>query len=318
MEHKNYKELLHLYLYDELSGNEKIDLENHMLECNECSSEFESLKQIQQTLVSNAPKKPEGYLLNQAREELFERLNTEIAPAVEQNGILDKIKDLFTANYKFAFSAAALFIVGLLLGPVVFDSAPVIEKRGQALTSIAPDLSQTNVSNIRLVDMPDAEGNIEIVYEEIKPVSYKGNVNDQLIQALLAKALVTASNPGVRIRSVNTIARQAETSQAPDPVVKNALVDALKIDNNPAVRKTALNVLMKYPFDKDIKDAFLYVLSNDENSGLRVLAINALSNLKMEGQSIDQEIINVLNKRAESDENDFVRLRAANLLLGDQ
>lgn len=318
MEHKDYKELIQLYLFDELQPEEMVVVENHLLECGECSSEFESMKQIHDALVSSAPAKPENYLLNQAREELFDKLRLETSSGIEEEGLVQKIKNLFAVNYKFAFSAAALFVFGLVISPVIFNSAPRFNGPGTELASQGSDLSKANVSNIRLVNMPDAEGNIEIEYEEVKPVSFKGNLNDELIQALLAKALLTASNPGVRIRSVNTIAQQAESSFKPDPVVKNALVDALKTDGNPAVRKTALNVLMKYPFDKDIKEAFLHVLTNDENSGLRVLAINALSNFKMEGGSIDQEIINVLNKRAESDENDFVRLRAANLLLGDQ
>ena len=96
--------------------------------------------------------------------------------------------------------------------------------------------------------------------------------------------------------------------------MKNALITALEVDENPAVRKEALNTLMKLPFDTDIRDAFLFVLSNDRNSGMRVAAINALAQLKIEGTSLDDKILNVLNSKAENDKSDFIRLRAASLV----
>ena len=127
-------------------------------------------------------------------------------------------------------------------------------------------------------------------------------------------ALLTSNNPGTRLKTLNTIASQTDENFIPDPKVKKALITSLKIDDNPAVRREALNVLKKFPYSEDIRDAFLYVLTNDDNSGLRVAAINALSDLSIAGISIDEKIKNELIKRAESDENEFIKLRAASLL----
>jgi HEAT repeat protein len=88
----------------------------------------------------------------------------------------------------------------------------------------------------------------------------------------------------------------------------------MKNDGNAAVRKEALAALTRYPADKNITDAFLYVLSNDKNSGLRVASINALADLKQRGELVNDEIKNVLNKKAENDNNNFVRIRAASIL----
>jgi HEAT repeat protein len=126
---------------------------------------------------------------------------------------------------------------------------------------------------------------------------------------------VNEKNPGLRLRTVNTISSQLETEKFnADPKIKNALITALKIDDNPAVRREALNALIKFPFDGEIRDAYLFVLSNDHNSGMRVAAINALAQLKVEGTSLDDKILNVLNRKAENDESDFIRLRAASLV----
>jgi len=51
----------------------------------------------------------------------------------------------------------------------------------------------------------------------------------------------------------------------------------------------------------------LYTLSNDENSGMRVAAINALSDLKQNGETLDTETKNVLNKKIKADNNDFIK-----------
>ena len=158
------------------------------------------------------------------------------------------------------------------------------------------------------------DGTIEFSFDAIKPISYTGRADDETTRRLLAQALLTADNPGVRLKTVNTISMQSKKNFVPDPKVKAALITSLKIDDNAGVRREALNVLMRYPIDNEIRDAFLFVLQNDKNSGMRIAAINALVDWKQQGISIDDEIRNVLNKKAETDQNDFIRIRAASLL----
>jgi len=88
----------------------------------------------------------------------------------------------------------------------------------------------------------------------------------------------------------------------------------LKSDDNAAVRKEALYSLMQFPYDEEIRDGLLNTLSNDKNSGLRVAAINALADIKTKGISLDEVIRKTLNKKADQDDNDFVKIRSASLL----
>jgi HEAT repeat protein len=117
------------------------------------------------------------------------------------------------------------------------------------------------------------------------------------------------------LRSLNTLIKQSKKSEfKPDLKVRDALISAMKVDENPAVRREALRALLKYPVDDKIRDGFLFVLSHDTNSGLRVAAINALLDLNIQGKSLDKKILEELNKKAETDDNDYIRLRAASLL----
>ena len=69
-------------------------------------------------------------------------------------------------------------------------------------------------------------------------------------------------------------------------------------------------MLKEFPFDRDIKQAFLFVLKNDKNPGLRIAAINCLDSLSPAGQTADPDILEVLKERMKSDANSYIRIRA--------
>jgi len=176
--------------------------------------------------------------------------------------------------------------------------------------------SGRSLSNIRF-DTDPASGSIEISFDAVKSLTYNGSMEDEVVKYLLAAALLNNKNPGSRLRTVNTLVEQTAVIENQDPKIKLALIKSLKNDSNPAVRKAALEALKNYAYDEEIRDAILYVLSNDTNSGLRVHAINTLAGLKIEGISIDDKIKNELNNQLTNEENGFIKYRAAALLEGE-
>lgn len=322
MTKEKFIEYAHLYLMDELGDNEKIDFENTMLENDELHAEFDSIKIMYETISANRPAEADEKLLVAARYDLMRAIRNENAAPPFKDKVAGLFKNIFITNYKISFGGIGVFVIGLFVGylffisnnidrPMITTTQPVnIDKVESGI-----DNGDVKISNIRIPTNITGGAQIEVSFDAIKPISYKGNVDDPFIQRLLASALVNEKNPGLRLRTVNTISSQLEVEKFnADPKIKNALITALKIDDNPAVRREALNALMKFPFDGEIRDAYLFVLSNDRNSGLRVAAINALAQLKVEGTSLDDKILNVLNRKAENDESDFIRLRAASLV----
>jgi len=95
--------------------------------------------------------------------------------------------------------------------------------------------------------------------------------------------------------------------------IKRALIQALKSDGNAGVRKEALKALQKLPVDKVIKDALLYLLSHESNPGIRVEAINYLDKFVLSDKPYDTDILKVLKERMQSDNNNYVRIRAKNV-----
>ena len=103
-------------------------------------------------------------------------------------------------------------------------------------------------------------------------------------------------------------------SNGTDGNSSQALIEAMKFDPNPGVRREALRALGKFPFDEDIKKGLLFVLNKDENEGLRVEAINNLAAAKDEFRASDEHLLDILRKRVQSDNNRYVRQRARAVL----
>ena len=127
---------------------------------------------------------------------------------------------------------------------------------------------------------------------------------------MLAYALVSEQNPGVRLRAVKAIDPQRRDNGMGD--VQTALLAAVKTDENVAVRQRALQLLRQYPFTEEVKEALLFVLTTDENPRLRIEAINSLE--QAAGGNYDARMVDALQDRARSDNNDYIRLRAQTAL----
>lgn len=316
MDHSKYKEYLQLYNLNELNNNEQMDFENHLLECEECKNELESLSKFQKAVISNKPAEPSDIILDQARMDLIIALRKEILPKQQKSWLQKLLDKIFTQHSLVFTSSTATLIIGLLTGYILFNT-PTISNLPDNNKEISLDhfnKKNITVSNIRYLGNDDPE-DIEISFNEVKPIRYRGNLNDSIIKELLALALINAENPGLKIRTLSTISESSTNGPILDQKIKSSLIVALRSDKNPGVRLEAISLLKEYPYDSDIRDALLFVLSNDTNSGLRVAAINALSEIKYSGKSIDLNTRNVLDKITNTDnENRFLKVRAANLL----
>ena len=140
----------------------------------------------------------------------------------------------------------------------------------------------------------------------------RGNVNDTELQKILTYAVLNEQNPGTRLNSISVI--NANQIQKPDDEIKNTLISVAKFDNNPGVRREALKSLNELPADEDIKNALIYALLNDTSAGIRIEAINALVKGSKSGINLNQKDLLLLKKKIQSDENNYVRYQAKNII----
>ncbi|RPH31237.1 HEAT repeat domain-containing protein, partial [bacterium] len=183
-------------------------------------------------------------LLPEARQQLRAALRVERS----HPSLLARVREYFdwmpAWNYRVFLGGAAMLAGGILIGRTFLSpSYPVLstQPRVQPIAvGSAPAVEEPRIMNLQFNQAGTGNGEVDFTFDAVTPVHLKGNINDEKIQAVLAHALLTEQNPGVRLRSVNMLASQTEQLRPPDPKVKGALVSALRSDENPAVRREAL------------------------------------------------------------------------------
>jgi hypothetical protein len=124
--------------------------------------------------------------------------------------------------------------------------------------------------------------------------------------------MLNEQNPGSRLNSINAMETGGQVSF--DKEVEDALVTVLMTDNNPGVRREALQLIKKLGYDERTKQAFLYVILNDTSSGLRIEALNALIDAAKEGHQLNQEDKELFVQKVKYETNNYIRLKSKTLL----
>ena len=316
MEHQKFKELIQLALLNELSEEEMNQLHSHMIECNDCQSEFDELNKYYTLIEKQKPAEVDEKFLQDVRRQFRIGLEYEISKKSFLAKSVEAISKFFWINKTPAITGAFTLIIGLGLGYALFSSNST-DANSLIQKGMLPD-NNTLITNIRFSNTGINDGQVEFTFDAVKPVTMKGRINDPTIQNILAKALINEKNPGARIEAVNALSTNTNNKNGVDSQVKVALVKSAESDANPGVRREALKALLNLPYDKEIKSCLLNVLVHDDNSALRIMAINGLAAASFRGQPIDAETQKILTQKANKDDNEYIRIRAASLLKEEQ
>jgi hypothetical protein len=316
MNHTQYIEWLQLYLYDELAGDDLLALEKHLHECPLCREELAALKQFKNVMQGEMNMKPDDTMLNDVRQDLMRSLRKKKLSVWRT--VSDAILDFIHPRYKAALGGMALVAAGIIIGYVVprATDVPLVTEPTIALTNTGftePLTEELNVSNLQFVSSDRAHGEVEFTFDAVMPMHMKGRVDDPNIQKVLAHAIITDRNPGIRLQSVNALASESR-KELPDTEVLDALISAMRSDKNPGVRKQAMEILAQYASDQKVKGALVSVLLHDESSGLRIAAINALTQSNNMTIKNDSNLITVLRSASKNDNNNYIRLRSQAVL----
>jgi anti-sigma factor RsiW len=316
MKHKQFEEWLQLSLYHELSEQERVFLDDHLTSCKQCQSNLGELKKLHGTLAHRQSVAAQESLLQDARRNLRLRIHAGAAQKSLWMKAKEALDGVLAPPLQVALGGVALLAIGILVGYIAFKSPTekYLALKQTAAMSSAIEAGESQITNIRFLDRDAQTGNVEFTFETITPVHIRGNVNEEHVQKVLARALVSDQNAGTRLRAVNMIGTQ--TGQRQDHVpgfdaeVKSALVTALLHDRNLGVRKEALSVLRNYLPDPVIVRAFLQVLASEKNTGLKIAAINSLDLSQYENQPVNREILEMFKQKAQSDDNNYIRIKA--------
>ena len=316
MDHRTYTDWLVLSLYEELDDDARMMLEEHLRTCASCPGELERLRAFHATATKRRPVEVTERLIQDARRErrLAWRARAEDRTPIDK--LAEMLGTLFPPRARLALGGAALLVAGFAAGWAVLrttETGQTIDSAGIVRTAAdgtSFEQGDGRIQNLRFLNRDAKTGDVEVVLETVTPIRFRGNVNDERVQRILAHALIGEENAGTRLRAVNMLADRGETRTAVDENVKQSLISALKYDPNFSVRKEALSVLENYLPDADAVQAILYILAHEKNTGMKVAAINALDPKKNSSQPRSSDVVNALRQAAENEPNTYIRIRA--------
>lgn len=313
MNHQQYKEWIQLSLYHELSEREQSLLNDHLAGCPECREEFDRIKKFHAALDQYKPEAATESDLADARRSFRLQLHEFIEHPSWIQKIFVGVERIFPVQVRLILGGTAILAVGVWAGYLVFKSPAEKTSLLQPASMVQASYSsgEIQITNVKFDERNERTGNVDFTFDAISPMHVRGNINDEHIQKILARALLSEQNPGKRLQAVDMIGSQTEqTPNLMNAEVKAALIAILKHDPNPGVRRQALEVLSNYLPDTAVTRAFLYVLANEKNTGLVINAINLLDVSKFEHHPISAELQRSLQHKAQSEGNQYVKIKA--------
>ncbi len=290
---------LPLLEYGELSFDQEEAIHQHLDQCKSCTVEFARLQALQRALDS-AEVIPQPTLLMDCRQRLRTGLAAlrEAAPA-RRSGMIGWFRDLMDGGLHLGFSAKPLGAVALVA--MGFFGAHIVPSNLGGMR-LLQGVSEPIASRVRYVE-PNSGGQVQIVVEEVSQRTLSGATQDEKIRHLLMAAAREATDPGLRVESVDLLKSSCSSRE-----VRRALIAALQHDPNPGVRLKALDGLRNSAGEPETRKALAAVLLNDDNPGVRTQAIDLLTQKK------EPSMAGVLQEVMRKEDNDYVRLRCQKAL----
>jgi hypothetical protein len=297
------KENVLLYVYNELADDARYELEQHLARCADCTAELKTTRKFHAMLSELPVEEPSPNLVAASRMRLQEGLETAEQGRFWHRLIFDPAAWLRQIRFAPALTAA-IFIVGFAGG--IATTYKVVGGNSALISSvpvIAP--AESSITGIQSISQDPGSNHISIKYNTVSTQEAQGSLNDQRIQQLLLFAARNNYNSGVRMDSVDLLTQEPNNTH-----VREALIYALRYDSNPGVRLKALDGLGPYvKSDPRVRDAMLETLVQDANPGARTEALHLLEPVRA-----DSSVRLVLQKLAQSDQNQYIRSQARIML----
>ncbi len=299
------KEQVLLYLYGELSEEDRLSFENDLAKYDNLRNIYEEEKKIHEIYSLRSDITIPDSLLQVSRSKLGERLREENLKSIDHTHSLGSILFHLFGSPTKTMVAISMLTFGILLGKFIsieidFDNGiEVRQLTASSNGSISAELLSSDameIADMKIIAYDAESKEITLSVDAVTSVGIRGNINNNKIQTILAAALQSDLGPSIRLKSVDLLQMNIENKE-----IVNALIHALENDDNPGVRLIAVEALGPYADNHDVKDALLKTLKYDQNAGVRIQAILALKDNK------DPKVLEVLKYKMESDANEYIR-----------
>ena len=299
---------LSLYLYGELEFAAEEELEQHLQGCSACQFAL-SREKAWHTSLNSERQDASLDLLQQCRRDLRAAIKAPEGENKEQPWRLSQVFGAFRfvgGPWSKRLAFASFFVFAGFNLSIWMNGAHLEPPFGGG------DLKRMGfvndpVSRIRDIQ-PVSNHRVRIVIDRIQQGEVTGSVGDESVRRLLLTAMRNSADPGLQVDSVELLKGQDGLD------IRDALLDALRHDENAAVRLKVLEGLQRFMDDRATHDVLRSVLQSDHNPAIRSEVINVLvpmnAPLKM-----TPELAGTLEEIARSErDDDYLRARCLQAL----
>jgi hypothetical protein len=326
------RERMPLLLTESLDAAERERTHQHIEDCIECSDEWDAYRETWRVM----DELPIVEVPARVRERFLAAAG--IAEPVQSNVVPFHRRPAF----KWLAQAAAVIVLAgggyfagrgtspsldthgaILTGvsersPSMIQPLAIAETRVINSNAISPEIEgRPNIANVQFLDSDPSDNQIRLAFDITSRWTVTGNPKDKSMVRLLSYMLESESAIAPRSTALDLV-RQAYSNPAnADPEIATALAKVLRNDEHEGVRIRAVDTLTNLPVasTSPTRDALIDALKSDPNPAVRLKAVEALANLARRGEPLDVDAVNTLRQKAsQNDENLYVRMKAAEAL----
>jgi len=201
--------------------------------------------------------------------------------------------------------------------PAAFSIA---ESRVLPASSISPVIEgRPDIQNISFTQLNAPDDQIGLSFDITSHVTVTGRPTDKTMVRLMRYVLENEDRMAPsQSRAIDWVRSTYSQPGNADPEITRALANVLRNDSHEGVRIKAVETLTNLPAGgatTDSREALIQALKTDPNPAVRLKAIEALANLLKKSGQADAATLDTLRAKAsQDDENMYVRVKAAEAL----
>jgi hypothetical protein len=301
-------ELLPLYYYGELTGEEEELVDKHLPGCLACARALEQQRRLAAALDRRQIEVP-ALLAEDCQAGLMAAVRGG-APLLPQRPARSRWQLFWDAmteplgafgRLRQPVGAMCLVALGFVCARFVNPTSTVFAPSGAATE--ASLVSGGNMySTVRSIQPLDSNGQVRIAFDETRRRVISGRMDDADIRSLLL-AGAREEDSAVRAESVEVLKGRAQSED-----VRQALLDTLTHDPNGSLRLKALEGLRPVAHVGNVHTALAQVLLGDENPAVRLRVLDILAS------SPDTSAVGAMQVMVQQEDNGYVRQRCEKAL----
>ncbi|HVE73081.1 MAG TPA: HEAT repeat domain-containing protein [Thermoanaerobaculia bacterium] len=193
------------------------------------------------------------------------------------------------------------------------------ETRVLDANTLSPEIQgRPNISNLQFLDADASDQDIAVSFDVTSRWTVNGNPRDKSMVRLLSYVLENDQAVTPRNDTLEWVRQTYSDPAYANPEIAHSLAKVLRNDEqHEGVRIRAIETLGTLPpsVASQTRDALIEALKSDPNPAVRIKAVEALVNMTRSGTALDPTMVDTLRQKAnQDDENLYVRVKAAEAL----